>query len=189
MTINVANILTLSRLVLAPLFVALFVMGSREPALIVFCIAGFTDLIDGTVARLLEQPSKGGALLDPLADKLLVESSFVMLLWSGLLPWWFFALALTRDVMIVFGIIYLERVKAEFPYRPTWSSKLATLLQLAVAVLGLFLWWQPGISFSGMEVAALHRAIIFAAALLIAISGVQYVILGLRILRKHKAKG
>lgn len=184
MTFNAANILTMSRLVLAPVFVVLFVMAEREAAFVVFCVAGFTDLIDGTVARMLNQPSKGGALLDPLADKLLMQSCFFLLLYAGLLPVWFFSLAFLRDAMIVAGIIYLEKKKAELPYRPTWASKFATLFQLAVAVLGLLRWWRPHLDDAGLV--NWHWGAVIAATVLIVASGAQYVRMGLRLLEMRR---
>lgn len=178
MTLSIANILTSLRLLLTPVFIALFVSGYREEALVVFCIAGFTDLIDGTAARIFGQPSKGGALLDPIADKFLVQSSFALLFSVGIIPWWFFTLALSRDVIIVAGIIYLEKKKRPLPYRPLWISKFATLFQLGVAVLGLFIWWK----FGGETVRAWHWNLVLFTAMLIILSGVQYIRMGIRIL-------
>lgn len=181
MTLNAANLLTLSRLVLAPVFVAAFLAGQKGTAFAVFCVAGFTDLIDGTVARLLKQHSKGGALLDPMADKLLMQSAFVLLFLSGLLPWWFFVLALFRDLMIVSGIIYFEVKKAALPYRPTWVSKFATLFGLLVAVLGLLRWWRRDLV--PLELSLWHFGVICVTTALIAVSGAQYIIMGLKIRR------
>ena len=185
MTLNAANILTLSRLILTPIFLLFFAWGHQELAILVFCLAGFTDLIDGTVARLISKPSKWGALLDPIADKILVQSCFVALFVKGLLPWWFVLLALMRDTMIISGIIYLERIKASLPYRPTLSSKMATLLQLGVAVLGLVRWWQPQAVVAGSTVEIWHGFLVLAASVMIAVSGTQYVLIGCDILRKH----
>lgn len=186
MAINVANALTIARLVLAPVFVACFIAGRKEPAFAAFCIAGFTDMIDGTVARILKQPSKGGAILDPIADKLLMQSCFVSLAASGLLPLWFLAMAVCRDVMIVSGIVWLERIKADYAVRPILSSKFATLLQLAVAVLGLLRWWQPNAYLAGAGFERLYFWTVIVTAALIAISGARYIGMGLEILRRHR---
>lgn len=183
MTVNIANMLTISRLVLAPFFVAAFLTGHHAAAFVIFCVAGFTDLIDGSVARFLKQPSKSGALLDPLADKLLVESCFCVLAVFGVLPLWFFLLALARDIIIVAGIIHLERVKAELPYKPIWSSKLATLFQLACAVLGLLYWWKAELFVSEL----LKYSILITAAFIV-VSGAQYFSLGLSLLKQRKQR-
>ena len=183
MRMTVANILTLSRLVIAPLFVVAFVMGFKVWALVLFCIAGFTDLIDGAVARMLGQVSRSGAFLDPVADKLLMESCFLALALVGILPWWFFGMAFARDAMIMSGIFYLERVKASFTYRPLWSSRLATFFQLAVCVLGLMQWWRPA---EAGVATRLFGPVIVVTTVLIVITGVQYVRRGLDLLRQHR---
>jgi cardiolipin synthase (CMP-forming) len=180
MKMTAANILTLSRLVLTPVFLVTFVMGFKAWALVIFCVAGFTDLIDGTVARMTGQFSKSGALLDPLADKLLVESSFFALALAGFLPWWFFGIAFARDVMIVSGIFYLDRVGAELPYKPLWISKIATLFQIVVAVLGLVAWMSQQAATSSK---AFEISVLIAAALIVA-SGFQYFRMGMGLLHK-----
>ena len=97
---TVANILTTIRFVLTPVFIAAFVMGQHAWAIILFCVAGFTDMIDGTVARLLKQPSVKGALLDPLADKFLVQSCFICLFAAGIIPWWLYIIFFYRDALL-----------------------------------------------------------------------------------------
>jgi cardiolipin synthase len=185
---TVANILTTLRLVLTPVFVVLFIVGQHAWAILTFCVAGFTDLIDGTVARLLKQPSMKGALLDPLADKFLVQSCFFCLFFSGIIPWWFFVLALGRDLMIVGGIFYLEYRKFELPYRATWSSKIATLFQLAVAIVGLILWSQPSMAIGLLSLSHFYFGMIVATACLLVISGTQYVLIGLGILKENRIR-
>ena len=187
MNFTVANLLTLSRFVLTPFYIAAFVAGHHKAALVIFCVAGFTDLIDGSVARLLRQHSKGGAILDPLADKFLMQSCFVTLTIEGILPLWFFLLAFARDITIIIGIIYLELKKAELPYRPLFISKIATLVQLAVAILGLLRWWKPELSTPGMSLVSWHVLTISIAAAFIVASGIQYVQMGFEILRRNAA--
>lgn len=174
---TVANILTTIRLILTPVFIAFFVLGRPAWAILVFSVAGFTDLIDGTVARILKQPSTKGALLDPLADKFLLESCFVGLLIVGVIPWWFFLLALARDLMIVSGIFYLEYRRMPIPYQAVLSSKLATLCQLAVAIYGMLIWWKPFLSYN-------YSIALIVTAIFIVVSGVQYITIGLKILKK-----
>ncbi len=185
---TVANILTTIRFVLTPVFVAFFIVEQHAWAIIVFSVAGFTDLIDGTVARMLKQPSAKGALMDPVADKFLVQSCFVCLFAAGIIPWWFFILAMGRDVMIVSGIFYLEYKKYELPYRATWSSKIATLFQLAVAVIGLILWWEPKMAIGVLSLPDLYFGIIVTTSLLLVVSGAQYVMIGLSILKENRVR-
>lgn len=185
---TVANILTTIRLVLTPVFIAFFIAGKPALAILTFCVAGFTDLIDGTVARLLREPSVKGALLDPLADKILVQSCFVCLFVAGVIPWWFFVLALGRDLLIVSGIFYLEYRKYKLPYRATWPSKFATFFQIAVAVIGMIIWWQPDISIGVYSLNHFFFGALIVTALLLVVSGAQYVLIGLKIKAEHTVK-
>jgi len=187
MSFNPANILTYSRLVLAPFFIWFFIAEYHSWAFFTFGVAAFTDLIDGTVARLSGTLSKRGAMFDPLADKILVQSCFVLLLINGLIPWWFFALAFARDLMIVSGIIYLEVKKAKLPYRAIWFSKFATIFQLSVAILGLLIWWSPWSSQAMLKVVQWQWISLVVAVVLIAVSGFQYVLMGLHILSERRA--
>ncbi len=184
MSVNLANILTFSRLFLTPVFVYLYIAEAWMWAFIVFCFAAFTDLIDGTVARMYGQQSKLGGLIDPLADKLLMQSCFVLLLIGGFIPPWFFAIALMRDLMIVSGIFYLENKRVELPYRAIWPSKLATLMQMMTASLGLLrVWLHAGQAlYSPLETA--QYLFMGLAALFIVVSGYQYVRMGLELLRQ-----
>ena len=187
MRVTAADYLTLSRLVMAPFVVVLFAKGLDGWALILFGIAGVTDLIDGTVARLFGQSSIGGALLDPIADKVLVQSCFIALGLTGILPWWFVALAFARDAMIIGGIIFLEVRRAPLPYRAAITSKIAMVLQLGVAMLGITLHMRPGIALLGIELARALEVMLVLAACLIVASGANYVVMGLRILRAGRA--
>lgn len=186
MKFTAANILTGSRLVLTPVFLVLLVIGAKGAAFAVFCIAGATDLIDGTVARMLKQHSQGGAILDPIADKLLVQSCFISLAVLGVLPWWFAILALARDAMIVGGIIYLELNHISPQYKPAIVSKITTVFQLGVAVLGIVSIWKPGVSIAGFFVGQLIVWMIYITALLIVVSGVKYVSMGMGILKERQ---
>lgn len=176
-----ADILTFLRLILVPVFVAMFVLNNPW-AFWIFVIAGATDLIDGTIARLTKQVSQFGAFLDPIADKLLVNSCFACLVFANQIAWWFWGLVLVRDVMILSGIYYLERTKKTFEYRAVWTSKFATFFQLTVAVLSLWNWKQ---GLSGIQAAplVLMPALIAITSVLLVLSGIQYVQLGKRIVQ------
>ena len=177
-----ADILTFLRLILVPVFVAFFVLD-KASAFWIFVVAGATDLIDGTIARLTKQVSQFGAFLDPIADKLLVNSCFACLVFAKQIVWWFWGLVLVRDVMILSGIYYLERTKKTFEYRAVWTSKFATFFQLTVAVLSLWIWKQ---GLSGIQAAPLviMPALIGITTLFLLLSGMQYVQLGKKIVRK-----
>lgn len=165
-----------------PVFLGLLFMGLKGWALSCFCVAGVTDLIDGTVARIFKQTSAEGALIDPMADKLLLNSAFVSLAVLNILPVWFVILAFGRDLMIVSGIFYLKRIRARLLYGATYPSKFATLLQLATAVIGLILVWKTADEF----LPAL-RFLTYLTAVFLIISGFQYVLIGLK-LRKERTQ-
>lgn len=181
---TVANYITLVRLILVPVFIYFFAMGDRGTALFVFCVAGGSDLIDGTVARLLKQRSSWGAILDPMADKLLLESAFVCLVVVKMLPLWFLLLAFSRDLMITFGIIYFKIKKIDFPRKAIWTSKFATLFQIVTIILGLMLVWRADLTFAGQPFDVFMFYSMLIASALIVLSGALYIRMGLRLVRK-----
>jgi len=188
MTMTLANSLTLMRLLIVPFFIYAFVLEEWGLALLLYCIAGATDLIDGTVARKFGRPTRFGAMLDPIADKFLVQSCFIALGVAGVLPWWFVVLAFLRDLMITVGILYLIHENANLPYRPALVSKFATLFQLLLAILGLVWLWKPHAAFLGRDIYEWVISSMLITAVLILISGVKYVIMGLDILRQHRER-
>ena len=103
--LTLANQLTIMRIMLIPVFVLLVVYGFLGWALVVFLVAGTTDALDGLIARWTDQRTSLGAWLDPMADKLLLVSTFVVLTMPGLdlanrLPIWLTVLVISRDVII-----------------------------------------------------------------------------------------
>lgn len=184
---TVANCITMARLILVPFFVYFFAVGDKGTAFVIFCIASCSDFIDGTVARLLNQMSEWGAILDPIADKLLLESSFLCLVITGVLPIWFFALALTRDLMIVFGIVFLEFRHIDFPHRAIWSSKIATFAQMVTIAFGLLWLWKPHIMLFEYNMQFYGEISMYISAFLIVISGALYVRRGLGLVSIGKA--
>ena len=182
---TVADLLTSLRLILLPFFVYYFLKGEGYTAVIIFAVAGITDLVDGTIARLLNQPSKFGAVLDPVADKLLMATCFCCLTFVDVLPWWFLVLAVGRDAGILGGFFYLERRHYKFMYKPLWISKFATFFQLTTAVLGLMIWWRPELNLADAQFAFAFRLFFTATAILIFSSGVQYYRLWMKIIRRN----
>src|SRR5438132_616572 len=104
---GLANWLTLLRILLIPVFVTLLVYRRPGPALIVFAVAALTDLLDGWAARHWKDESSLGAFLDPMADKLLLTSSFVTLTYLKALPFWIAAVVISRDTILVFGALLI----------------------------------------------------------------------------------
>src|SRR5688572_20052426 len=134
---GLANWLTVLRILLIPVFVTLLVYQRPGGALVVFALAAFTDLLDGYVARQRGSQSRLGAFLDPMADKMLLISSFVTLTWLKALPFWIAAVVISRDVILVVGALLIHMVGGRIHPRPTWAGKAATFFQIATVLLGL----------------------------------------------------
>jgi cardiolipin synthase (CMP-forming) len=141
--LTVANLLTMSRMSLAPLLVVLILWGEMQWALAVFVIAGITDLLDGLIARWGQQQTTLGAMLDPVADKILLTSSCVALTWtSGLrtsLPAWLTVVTLSRDAIIIISVVVVNLTLGRRIFYPSLLGKLATLSQLVSVGLVLLL--------------------------------------------------
>ena len=106
--LNAANQLTLLRMGLAPLLVVLVLQRRMGWALAVFVVAGLTDALDGLIARLGSQQTTLGAMLDPVADKVLMTASFIVLTWAGgleaAIPVWLTVVILSRDAIIIVSV-------------------------------------------------------------------------------------
>jgi len=136
---DIPNIITVFRFLLVPPVVLLLLNHRYGAALIVFGVAGFSDALDGFLAKRYGWSSRMGAIMDPLADKLLLVASFVTLGWLGLIPPWLVALVILRDVVIVIGamiyhwcVAYLETTP------PTLLSKLNTFTQILLVLAVMF---------------------------------------------------
>lgn len=135
----IPNILSSIRLALIPPFLMFFAQENYVLAFFVFLIAGFTDALDGWLARHFHWQSFWGGLLDPLADKLLIVSSFLALAYLNVLPKWLVILVFLRDANISLGVLswnyfFHEKIKSN----PTYTSKLNTCLQLFLLSICLF---------------------------------------------------
>jgi cardiolipin synthase len=140
---TVANQLTLLRVVLIPAFVILVIYGYLGWALVVFATACLTDALDGLTARWSDQKSTLGAWLDPMADKLLALSTFVVLTvpWLGLanpLPIWLTVLIISRDVVIVGTVAIVNLAIGPKTFRPSLFGKAATATYMMTAVVAMF---------------------------------------------------
>jgi cardiolipin synthase len=138
-----ANQLTLLRMLLIPAFVILVVYGHLGWALTVFVTAGLTDVLDGLIARMSAEQSSLGAWLDPMADKLLLVTTFVVLTLPGLelanrLPIWLTVLIISRDVVIVLTVAIVNLAIGRRTFRPSIFGKLATAIYVLTAVSTIF---------------------------------------------------
>jgi cardiolipin synthase (CMP-forming) len=143
MNLTAANQLTLLRMVLVPPFVILLLYGHQGWALVTFMAAGVTDLFDGLIARRTGQKTTLGAWLDPMADKLLLVSMFVMLTLPGIgsanrLPLWFTVLVLSRDITIVLTVAVVNLAVGPRTFRPSIFGKVATATYIVTGVITLY---------------------------------------------------
>jgi len=136
---------------LAPLLVVLVLAREMRWALAVFILAGFTDLLDGLVARWSEQRTTLGAILDPVADKILLTSCFIALTWGPdlvvPLPVWLTVVTLSRDAIIVISVAAVNLAHGRRMFYPSLLGKLTTASQLVtvgvVLLLDAFPWTFP----------------------------------------------
>jgi cardiolipin synthase len=138
-----ANQLTLLRMLLIPAFVILVVYGHLGWALVAFAVAGLTDALDGLIARRTGQKSNLGAWLDPMADKLLLLTTFVVLTLPGLglsnrLPVWLTIIIFSRDVVIVVTVAVVNLAIGPRTFRPSIFGKAATATYIVTAVVAMF---------------------------------------------------
>ncbi len=178
--INVANGLTALRIVLAPVFVLLYVEGDRLRALAAFTAAAATDVLDGLVARALRQHTRLGAYLDPIADKLLAACALVALAATARLPWWLPGLVVSRDLAQLAAAAILRTTHHEVPIAPTRIGKYAMValaVTVVVALAGDFGAYPDG------EIRPFVVASALLAAQCVGISFVQYFLFFLRAVR------
>lgn len=136
--LTVANIITLGRIALVPLIVWTLLSGHYGAAFALFLAAGLSDAVDGIVARVFNQRSALGEILDPLADKLMMLFVFVALSHLGHLPVWLVVIVVGRDVGLVAAAAIASLLGKHVTIAPLFISKITTTLQIALAALLLF---------------------------------------------------
>jgi cardiolipin synthase len=168
------NLLTLLRIVMVPVVIVLLNQHEYPLALFVFTLAGITDGLDGWIAKKYQLQSALGAMLDPIADKLLLVSTYTMLAVLGDIPFWLLILVLFRDLLIVGGYWILVAMDKKAEIQPIWVSKFNTLFQILLVVLVLV--HQSG----WMMFDDLISATIAMVVLTSITSGICYVRIGMR---------
>jgi cardiolipin synthase len=126
------NLITISRIGLAPVLILLLKEEQYAASLAVFVIAGVSDGLDGFIAKRFHCESRLGSILDPLADKTLLVSSYVMLMLLNHLPFWLMLTVAFRDLLIVSGYLVYTSMVGPVQMRPSWLSKLNTFMQIAL---------------------------------------------------------
>ena len=172
--LTVANQLTILRIMLVPAFVLLVVYGYLGWALITFIVAGLTDALDGLIARSAGQRTSLGAWLDPMADKLLLVTTFIVLTLPGIpltnhLPPWLTIIMISRDVVIVGVVAIVNLAVGPRTFRPSMWGKLATAVYIVTSVVVMYFNYR-------METSIAVDLAVWVALTVTVISAVDYFI-------------
>jgi cardiolipin synthase (CMP-forming) len=135
---TVPNQITFLRLGIIPFFIILISYEQYRWALLVLVLAGLSDGVDGLLARKLHQRSALGAYLDPLADKLLLSSSFLILAFKGKIAWWLAIIVLGRDLLILVVAAVIILIQGYRPFPPSLLGKATTFFQIVLVFVVVF---------------------------------------------------
>ena len=183
-----ANQLTILRMAFVPCFVLLLIYGHPKSATVLFLVAGFTDGLDGLLARKLQQKTVLGSFLDPMADKLLLTAAFVTLSVPSLplllhIPTWLTVLTISRDVLIslMVLIIHLWTQHRDFP--PSILGKCTTAVQLLAVGVCLLANFEPNLA------KAVFGLVIYATLAFTLASGLHYSYRSVKLIASYQAAG
>jgi len=166
---TVPNQITFLRLGFLPLFLILMSYERYRWALLVLVVSGLSDGIDGLLARSLNQRSSLGAYLDPIADKLLLSSSFLILAFKKQLAWWLTILVLSRDVLILIVAVVILLISGYRPFPPSIYGKLTTATEIILVFLVVL-----GAAYPHYHVGVLNHLLVYAVTVLSIVSGFHY---------------
>jgi cardiolipin synthase (CMP-forming) len=166
---TVPNQITFLRLGFLPLFLILMSYERYKWALLVLVIAGFSDGIDGLIARKFDQRSSLGAYLDPIADKLLLSSSFVVLAFEKQIAWWLTILVLSRDVLILIVAAVIILASGYRPFPPSIYGKFTTFFQIILVFMVVL-----AAAFPDAPLRTVNQVLIYIVSALCVFSGLHY---------------
>jgi cardiolipin synthase len=171
--LNWPNRFTVLRILLVPVFITAIAYHRLDVALGIFIVASATDALDGYLARVLKQKTEFGAMMDPIADKLLLNSAFICFsLVSSLpaylrMPLYVPIVIISRDVIIILGALVIYLLNGKIEARPTMIGKVTTFFQMLTIVSVLLRF--------------IHSSVIWnAAVILTMVSGLDYIRIGMR---------
>lgn len=175
---NIANKITIIRILLVPFFIAFILYMKVNLALMVFLVAVISDAVDGLIARAWKQKTKLGAMLDPIADKILIVSAFICLIFvkdpphSIKFPTYVPIVVISRDAIILLGTVLIHMLKGDIEIRPSSLGKITTFLQMLTIISFLMQFEYAKIIWEVM--------VVFTV-----LSGLDYIIRGTRILSER----
>jgi cardiolipin synthase len=191
--LTVPNMLTVFRMVLIPVFVTLLFYQRFILALAVFVLAGLTDGLDGLLARRFGQQSQLGTVLDPIADKLMLVTAFIVLSMRSVFPQplpshlpvpvWVTVAVISRDVFITVGAAAINIMTGFRGFRPSWLGKLNTTVQIVGIAAIMFATSVP--YYTGYYLPTVYAAV-FALAVL---SGLHYIFFVSRLMNEDRKQG
>jgi cardiolipin synthase (CMP-forming) len=164
---NLPNVLSLFRLCLTAFFILAITYQRYTLALILFVAQAISDLLDGFFARMMHKKTDLGAWLDPIADKVMLVSSYLVLGFQEIIPFWVVGIVLLRDVVLMLGFLVLHLLSYRMVPSPTLLGKATTLFQMVTI---LYLLWSTTREFQGY--------FFYTTGALTLFSGFQYVLLG-----------
>jgi len=179
MFLTFANQITVCRVLVVPIFVSTVLYYSPEKdylrfiALGIFLFAVLLDVLDGYVARKYHQETKAGSILDPLADKILLISTYICLYKVGILfevvrfPIWLVVAVISRDIILLLGSMIIRLVNGDITINPTLWGK-ATVFFEVIAVFGILLQWQ------------LFSVVWYIILVMVVVSGIDYILKGIK---------
>ena len=162
------NLITISRIGLVPVLILLLKEEEYAASLAVFVIAGVSDGLDGYIAKRFNFVSRLGSILDPMADKILLLSSYVMLMMLDHIPFWLMLTVAFRDLLIVGGYLIYTSMIGPVQMNPSWLSKFNTFLQISLVIIIL------GQQAFDMVYAPLVEVLIYGVLLSTVASGLHY---------------
>jgi cardiolipin synthase len=174
---NLPNTLTVTRIVLIPVFITTLEYKRYDYSLYIFVLAAFSDLLDGQLARLSNQRTQLGRYLDPLADKFMLVTSYAFFAYYGWVPAWLAIIVISRDVIILTGVLLLYFLTHTLRAEPSIPGKASTVIQLLL-MFSVLLNINYGILPDTKVV------LIWAAACITSLSGLHYIYKGLKLAGK-----
>jgi cardiolipin synthase len=174
---NIPNTLTIIRILSVPVFVICLLYDRFLVALLIFVGAGITDGLDGLIARVYHQRTTTGAYLDPIADKLLLVTAFIVLAILGNIPVWLTVIVIAKDVIVALGVLILFLTSRRVEVKPVLVGKTTTFLQIVTIAWALL---APYSFFFKNFLPYL----IWVTAALTCMSGLQYIYVGVNYLKE-----
>jgi cardiolipin synthase (CMP-forming) len=174
---NIPNLLSIFRLVVTVFFVVAIEQEKYRLGLLLFVLQGVSDFVDGFLARVLNKRTALGAFLDPIADKAMLVSSYIVLCHNDIIPLWVTMVVILKDVVVACGFLILYIFVGKLKLIPTIWGKITTTLQIITVVY--LLWFGKS--------APYQSYFYYVTVLFTVIAGVQYMYRGVRVLTKKEA--